>query len=492
MTLSVNDVVVVDVNLSPTAAAQRNFGNLLILGDSNVIDIQERWRQYTSASAVAADFGSSAPEAEAATDFFDQSPPPVMCYVGRWAAIATAGILRGDDLSITQQLLANFTAVTNGGMSITINTVVKNLATLNFSAQSNLNGVANVVTTALAGAGTMTWDPVLARFTITSSTTGPSSVVTFASAGAGTDVSGLFQLRQTDGGYVVAGQAAELYTDATNVFLNKSTAWYGLAGAYTVQPSTQDLMNASLAIEAATVSRITGISSQDPNILNASSTTDIASLVKAAALKRTFVMYSSTDPFSACSIFGRAFTVDFDGVDTTLTLKFQQAPGITAEDLTESQNAALLAKNANVFAAYNNDTAIIQNGTMGSGFFFDEIHGVDWIQNAIQTGVYNELYTAGTKVPQTDPGVTRLLGAVEVVCDQGDQNGFMAPGVWTGPAIGPIASGQTLSKGYFVFAATVASQTQADREARKAPAIQALIKLAGAIHSANILVNVNR
>jgi len=38
----------------------------------------------------------------------------------------------------------------------------------------------------------------------------------------------------------------------------------------------------------------------------------------------------------------------------------------------------------------------------------------------------------------------------------------------------------------------VASQSQADREARKAPVIQCAIKLAGAVHFVDCIINVNR
>ena len=48
-----------------------------------------------------------------------------------------------------------------------------------------------------------------------------------------------------------------------------------------------------------------------------------------------------------------------------------------------------------------------------------------------------------------------------------------------------------LTKGYYVYAQSVNTQMQADREARKAPVIQCAIKLAGAIHSTEILINVN-
>ncbi|WP_201510471.1 DUF3383 family protein, partial [Escherichia coli] len=175
---------------------------------------------------------------------------------------------------------------------------------------------------------------------------------------------------------------------------------------------------------------------------------------------------------AALSAFGRAFTVNFNGSNTTITLKFKQEPGITYETLTTNQAAALDAKNCNVFVYYQNDTAILQQGVMSSGDFFDERHGLDWLQNYVQTNLYNLLYTSITKVPQTDAGVTRLLSNVEQSMDQSVTNGLVAAGVWNGGPIGQLDSGDTLTKGYYVYAQPISEQAQADREARKAPVIQ--------------------
>ncbi|HIH4124351.1 TPA: DUF3383 family protein, partial [Klebsiella pneumoniae] len=44
----------------------------------------------------------------------------------------------------------------------------------------------------------------------------------------------------------------------------------------------------------------------------------------------------------------------------------------------------------------------------------------------------------------------------------------------------------------YVYADSVDNQAQSDREARKSPVIQAAIKLAGAIHYADVQINVVR
>ena len=85
-----------------------------------------------------------------------------------------------------------------------------------------------------------------------------------------------------------------------------------------------------------------------------------------------------------------------------------------------------------------------------------------------------------------------LLSNVEKSLDQAVQNGLIAPGVWNGGDLGQLSSGDTLPKGYYVYAQPLDEQAQSEREARKAPVIQAAIKLAGAVHYADVQINVVR
>ncbi|EMC3961601.1 DUF3383 domain-containing protein [Pseudomonas aeruginosa] len=491
-TLAVSDVVSVQVVMSPKAAATRDFGALLILGSSPVVDVNERIRQYSSLDGVVADFGTGAPEYLAANLYYSQSPQPETLFVGRWAKTATSALLKGGALSDAQQALANFTAVTAGGMKITIDGTLKTLSAVDLSAVTNLNGVASAVTAKLGASGTCVWNAAFDRFEITSSTTGATSTITYASAPTtGTDISALLGLVTGVASAPVDGVAAESLVDAVADIAGMSNAWYGLLVADSTL-SESDVLSVAAFIEGSGQSRIFGFATQNALALDGTSTTDIVAKLKAANYKRTFVQFSSSSPYATASIFGRAFTVNFQGNNTTITLKFKQEPGVTAEGLNETQAAALKAKNCNVFVNYSNDTAIIQEGVMANGYFFDEVHGLDWLQNDLQTAVYNLLYTSTTKIPQTDQGINRIVTTICQRLDQAVANGLVAPGQWNGPEFGALKTGQFLSTGYYVYAPPVATQSQADRESRKAPVIQVAVKLAGAVHFADIIVNVNR
>ncbi|MEB5974939.1 DUF3383 domain-containing protein, partial [Pantoea dispersa] len=271
-------------------------------------------------------------------------------------------------------------------------------------------------------------------------------------------------------------------------------SWYGLHLAVDEAdyPTDAELINVAAAIEASTVSRIFGITTADPETLVAATTTDLSSKLKAAKYSRTFIQYSTSSHYAALSAFGRAFTVDFTGSNTTITLKFKVEPGVTYETLGTSQADALEAKNANVYVYYENDTAILEQGVMCNGDFFDERHGLDWLQNAVQTADFNTLYTSTTKIPQTDAGTTTRIANVELVLDKAVGNGLFAPGKWTGGPFGQLNTGDTLTKGYYIWADTVDNQLQTDREARKGVPIQVAGKLAGAVHYGSVAITVVR
>lgn len=379
--LPLNRITNVTVTLSARAAQGRNFGSMLILGDSTVIPIAERLRAYSSPDDIGDDFGVDSEEYKAAVIWFSQDPKPTMVYVGRW-------------------------------------------------------------------------------------------VKTLVDGEAGTP---------------------ETLLEAVNALMDYN-AWYGLhlAVPEADYPDDATIITVSAAIEASTVSRIFGITTDEATILDAATTTDLASKLKAAKYSRTFIQYSTSSRYAALSAFARAFTVDFTGSNTTITLKFKQEPGITYETLGTSQANNLEAKNCNVYVYYENDTAILEQGVMSNGDFFDERHGLDWLQNAVQTADFNTLYTSTTKIPQTDAGTTTRIANIELVLDKAVQNGLFAPGKWTGGPMGQLNTGDMLTKGYYTWAENVDDQLQVDREARKGVPIQVAGKLAGAVHYGSVAITVVR
>jgi hypothetical protein len=310
-------------------------------------------------------------------------------------------------------------------------------------------------------------------------------------AGTGADITGLILGRSTDSGaYIVPGQALETAVAAVTLFDNNyGQLWYALTVLGAVDADHQLI---APYIEAANNKHLYGISTQESGVLSSVSTTDIAYILKQLAYRRTTIQYSSSNVYSVCSLLGRILTVDYTGNSTVITLMYKQEPGIVPETLNTTQIGVLESKNANVFVAYNNNTAIIEQGVVCSGDFLDIITGTDWLALSIQTSIYNLLYSNTTKIPQTDAGNQLITTTIESVCSQAVRNGLLAPGVWGAGGFGALSQGDFLPKGFYVFVAPVATQNASDRAARKSVPFQVAAKLAGAIHTVNVQINVNR
>lgn len=348
-TLPVSEVVNVTIEMSPVAAALRNFGAMLVLGTSDVIDTDERLRTYSGVEGIAADFGTDAPEYQAAVTFFGQSPQPSQLVVGRWAKTATAGLLRGRMLAISQQQIADFEKITSGSFTVEIDGSSVSVSSVDLSSQSNLNGVATQITTALASKGTCVFDGT--RFIIKSATTGVNSSVANVSSTELSKVMGL------DAGTTkVNGAAAEDLVDAVTACLDY-TNWYGLYVCGT-DWTDADALEVSALINAARPSRIVSWTSQNTGEMDSTNSTSLGSKLKALGYNRTICTFSSTSDTAGVSVLGRMSTINFEGSNTTITLKFKQLPGVVAENLRTSQSLALRNKNVNVFAAFQNDTSI--------------------------------------------------------------------------------------------------------------------------------------
>lgn len=486
--LPVSRLIRASVSLTALAAQYANVNSLLILGDSDIIDTQTRIVSYADIASVAAAFGTSAPEYLAASLFFSQAPKPTQLYIGKWAQAATAGRLIGAPLTAAQQVLANFTAITTGALKLQIDGAsAVTISALNFSAAINLNGVASILNSALTGA-TCVWDG--SHFVIKSSTTGATSAISYPVApAAGVDIKALFGFVQASGARSVGGIIAETAVAAVTLIDQMPTFWEGLMFASTNIVNADHLAVAAY-IEA--TAHIYGLTTQEATAIDAVSTADIGYQLKALGYQRTFGQYSASSPYAVASMFGRILTTDFNANNSTITLQFKQEPGVTAETLTSAQANALDGKRYNYFANFNNGTAIIVNGMMFGPAYVDEIYGLDWLVNRVQTDLWNLLYTSATKIPQTDDGVNQLLNTVDAACGAAVNNGLLAPGTWQAGGFGQIKTGDFLPKGYYVYAPAIATQSAADRAARKSPPIQIAAKLAGAVHSADVAITVNR
>lgn len=493
--LPISRLITTSVNLTAAGASAQNTSQLLVLGSSEVIDTSERYRTYTSLGEVAGDFGTTAEEYLAAVLWFEQSPQPTSLLIGRWAKTAATAYLRGGSLSaVGQSMTTTWNPITSGAMDITFDGVLKHLAGMNFAAATNMNGVAAIIQaelTTLSVAATITWNSTYERFELTSTTTGTGATLTFASTpGSGTDISAICGFTAATGAYLAQGQAAESALNCVILFDNNyGQNWYAVVVLDAVD---NDHTVIAPYIEGSVNRHYYGVGTQEAGVLNAVDTASIPYVLKQGAFRHTGTQWSSSNPYSVISMLARILTTDYTANNSVITLMYKTEPGITAETLNTTQINALEAKNCNVFVSYNNNTAIIEPGVSASGDFIDTVIGTDWLALTIQAAVYSFLYTSPTKIPQTDEGNHSIVNVISSVLSQAKDNGLLAPGVWEQTGFGTLATGDYLPTGFYVYAPPIASQNPTARGQRKSVTFQVAAKLAGAIHTVDILINVNR
>ena len=441
MTIPVSSVVNVNIAIGASFPALVGFGTLnIVTAETGVIGIAERIRSYQNLDGVTADWPSDSEVVSAATAYFSQQPKPTSLKVSTRYPTAQASQLRGG--SVVADDLASIIAISDGSFAITIDGDNQDITGLDFKSDVSGDQIANTIQTALQSvasggyaAATCVYegDENSGRFLINSGTTGSSSSILFLRAvdpAAGSDVSSLLQMRQGEG-TKANGINAETITASLDAIQEIDTGWYGLMFTKEVRDGAQ--INGEDAVEAAADwcearVKVFGNTSNDLDVLDRVTTNDIASILAAKNLRRTITTFSSyPNQYPSASVLGRAFTVDFSQTNSTITLKFKRLPTITVEQLTQSQQAVLDSKFANALIEVGSIDMYAESW-MASGVFFDEVHGIDWLQNTVETNVFGYLSARTTKVPYTNKGIVALEQQVILARDEAVNNGLVAPG----------------------------------------------------------------
>ena len=197
----------------------------------------------------------------------------------------------------------------------------------------------------------------------------------------------------------------------------------------------------------------------------------------------------------AISYIGLFSAVDFSLPDSVVTGKFKNLPGTLPTSLTVSERNELTRKRINYYGEVGSTLESITAEGTTFGTWIDSNYWLSWFRNAMEVSAYNSLRGSG-RIPQTDPGLGVIRNAIASVCVEGVRNGGIAPGQLSAADTGAVQRVTSnpnfngfLVAGYLIWAANLASQSDADRNARKSPPFTVFVKGAGAIHSIEILVN---
>lgn len=233
--------------------------------------------------------------------------------------------------------------------------------------------------------------------------------------------------------------------------------------------------------------------------LPSSTFSDIAgafTAIEEANLNNTRCLYRSDGSLNArlyaASYAGRGMSVNFNGANTALTMQMKQLNGITPDlGITQTIYQDCQAAGVDIYTDFSGIACVVSNG---ANKYFDEVYNLIWLISSIEVSVFNALLQTGTKIPQTEPGMSYLKSVIRAICAQGVNNGYIAPGTWNSSS---TFGNQTdfinniLNNGYYIYSQPINQQSETQRLERIAPVIQVAVKEAGAIHSASIIVNIN-
>jgi hypothetical protein len=194
----------------------------------------------------------------------------------------------------------------------------------------------------------------------------------------------------------------------------------------------------------------------------------------------------------AAAYAGRAMSVDFAGDATTSTMQLKDLVGVLRDTgITQTILDRCNVLGVDTYGAYASLGAV---QSTGAAEFWDYVYGLDWLVFALQVAGFNALRTTGTKIPQTEAGMATLRAAYIAVLKQAVNNGLVAPGTWTSAE--KFGNPDTMLKnieaqGWYIYNIPIGQQLPADRAARKAPPIRIAVKMAGAIHTSEVIVSVS-
>lgn len=483
--ISINNVVNVSLSSVSASLSEYNVGNLMIVTDETPIILNPSDIMiYADSGSVASDFGSGSNVSEQANIVFAQSPNILASggrlLVGRPKNVsATSGYeaLTGDISVDTLKLISDgcIDISVDGGAS-------SQIENLDFTSAETKDDIYDVLISGLSSVSGITALVKEGVLVITSTTTGSSSsVVLSAGTGTGTDISTALDIANDQ---QVVGTDTRPET-ATETFyrLFGSTYFGGLV--YLPTLTNSEFIDLAKAVQTKNCMMFKGVSSIEDV------TSGIGYSVKSQSLSHTRIIYSSQDIATAYA--SVLLATNYRGSSTAKTMHLKTLSGVEADDSITDTVLSTLASNG--VDSYLYVAGLPKVWTTSANTYSDEVLNQIWFANSIEVAGFNCLSQTNTKIPQTEYGMSLLKSAYETVCQQAVVNGVIGAGKWSiSQTFGDpsVFKSAISSYGYYIYSAPISSQSQSDREDRKAPLVQIAIKLTGAIHSTDVIILVNR
>lgn len=220
---------------------------------------------------------------------------------------------------------------------------------------------------------------------------------------------------------VVVGRADSQDDDVAaslSAIAAEDNGWYGVV---VDQAMASDFDDVAAWVESAKKFAI--FWTADANTPDATKSTDLASVLKAASYDRSAVIYhvqpSTGADYPDAAWMGEGFPYD----PGTSTWAYKTLRGVTADKINGNQETALQTKNCNYYSEVGG-VNITQEGKVASGEWIDIIIGTDWIEARLREAVYGALVN-NRKIPYDDSGIAIIEGLVKSVLSQAAAAGIL-------------------------------------------------------------------
>ena len=482
--LSIANVVNVSASTPQPGIGMYNTGNLAIFTrDTAATSFGTLgYKQYLSPTQVGLDFGTSSNTFAMANAIFSQQPN--ILIPGGYLVIIP--FLSAAQVAVESVSIGSSSA----SLPATSGSFVLNYGASNATTALPYNATAAAVQTALrllTGLTTVTVSGSAGAWVVTF--TGVSGAATLLTITSNTVADASTNVIVPTVSTTTIGSTAETLDAA----INRSVGLVQYFGAMAAEIPTQTVLLAAAAVIQPLNKQlfVTSITPADV------ATGGMLDLLRSGTLNQTrgvpyFDVLATALVYQA-SYASLALSTNFQGSNTTQTMHLKTLVGVQPDPtMTQTLLAQCQAAGADVYCNIQGVSKVFCSGANG---FFDDVNNLLWFGGALQVALFNALATTNTKIPQTESGMLIIKGAARVICEQAITNQFLAAGTWNSPNTFGNLNDLILNvgqRGYYIYTAPIASQSQAVRVTRAAPLMQIAIKYAGAIHSATCIVNINQ
>lgn len=309
---------------------------------------------------------------------------------------ATAGKLTGGVLSSGEQALANFTSISNGALTLSIDGTSKAVTAVDLTGAASMADVATALQAKLSPQATVSWAAGTGQFIITSATTGTTSTVT---APAATDLSSAMKLTTAAGAVPTSGTASvtgEAFPDAMSDFYARGGNAYLYEFIGSDAAAIPDQLTIAAWVQSTPENKCQALFlTTDPNAKSNTATSDLGYQLRNTGMERSSVIHHPTGTVAGVNMTGQRPDAAMAGrimwTDAgAQQWDYKQLTTLSDSGFTPTEQGNLRAKGYNYIETFTNTT--FTHMYPGRTVTDREIRiqwAADWMDNNMQASLAN-------------------------------------------------------------------------------------------------------